>query len=432
MKSKIAIVFFVIILAACSSSPSLPSTTIPIDIPSSIPTSTFTPSLSFTNTPAPSPTITPAPIGGGQLLVAFYASGGCGACIIIGDFFTGEILFKIPLSTDYQVGNIFWSPDGKSILYSDITSSRMNVLLFNLETEQSKKLGDYPPKGGTPEIKNSLKYVRWSYDSKYVMYDVLWEDSKLQKSYFATNDGDSNSYESGFTNWFPDSRTMFSIYGGKDSYNVESKTFAPASTGVLSKFNAVQVLQGFIILEKEKTKVTAIPFPANWNDPVVWQYDTLNSQVITLAELSKEIKNGKIDRIFLAEQISENKIVLIGSLTISNQFSYFMKLVDLKNLPAEIKPDDIFQETGDTPLLISPDGNYYLKGFCTFMETCKNYNSNWKNGIVRGWGFQVVSFDGIEQALPADLSQFKGVTKAYVNVINTSESLLDGIAFYWK
>ncbi|KXK12664.1 MAG: hypothetical protein UZ14_CFX002002109 [Chloroflexi bacterium OLB14] len=295
-----------------------------------------------------------------------------------------------------------------------------------------KKLSDYPPKGGTPEHVNALKYVKWSYDSEYVMYDVLLEDGKLQTSYFATRDGVFNSYESGFTNWFPDSRTMFSIYGGKDSYNVESKTFAPASTGVLSKFNAVHVLPKFIILEREKTKVTAIPFPANWNDPVAWQYDTLNSQVVTLAEISKEIKNGKFSSIFIAEQISENKFVLIGSITISNQFSYFMKLVDLENLPAEIKQDDILQETGDTPLLVSPDGNYYLKGFCTFMETCKNYNSNWKNGIIRGWGFQVVSFDGIEQALPADLSQFKGVTKAYVNVINTSESLLDGVAFYWK
>ena len=112
--------------------------------------------------------------------------------------------------------------------------------------------------------------------------------------------------------------------------------------------------------------------------------------------------------------------------------SYFVKLVDLQNLPAEIKSNDILQETGDTPLVVSPDGNYYLKGYCTFMETCSNYNSNWKNGIVRGWGFQIVSFNGVTQALPADLSQFKGVTKAGVNVINTSDNLLDGIAFYWK
>lgn len=140
MKSKIGIFFLVIILAACSSSPSLPSTAIPTDKLSPIPTSTFTPSPLPTNTSAPSPTVTPVPLGGGQLLVAFYASGSCGACIIIGDFFTGEILFKIPLSTDYQVGNIFWSPDGKNILYSDITTSRMNVLLFNLETKQSKKV----------------------------------------------------------------------------------------------------------------------------------------------------------------------------------------------------------------------------------------------------------------------------------------------------
>ncbi len=428
MKQKVIIFAIVFILTACSSSPSVAPTELPSIVPS--PTSTVTPSS--TMTPEPSPTATPIPIGGGKLLTAFYASGNCGACIIIGDFFTGEILFKIPLSKDYQAGKIFWSPDGKNIIYTDVTTSRMNVLLFNLETEQSKKLGDYPPKGGTPEFINSIKYVKWSYDSEYVMYDVLLEDGKIQKSYYATKNGVSNSYEGGATDWFPDNKTIFSIYGGKDSYNVESQTFAPVSTSVLSKFNAIQVLQEFIVLEREKTKVTAIPFPTNWNDPVAWQYETLNSQVVALAELSKEIKNGKISSIFIAEQISENKIILIGSIIISNQFSYFIKLVDSKDLPAEIKQDDIFQETGDTPLLVSPDGNYYLKGFCTFMETCTNYNSNWKNGIVRGWGFQVVSFDGAEQALPSDLSQFKGVTKAYINIVNTSESLLDGIAFYWK
>jgi len=348
---------------------------------------------------------------------------------MIGDFFTGEILFKIPLSTDYQIGNIFWSPDGENILYSDIATTRMDVLLFNLETGKSKKLGDYPQKGGTPEIMNSLKYVKWSYDSEYVMYDVLWEDSKLQKSYFATKGGISSFYESGFTNWLPDSRTMFSIYGGKDSFNVESKTFSPISTGILSKFNAVQVLQDFIILEKDKTKILAIPFPSNWTDALAWQYDTLNSQIITLATLSKEIKNGQI-HVSVAEEINENKIVLIGYITISNQFTYFMKLIDIQNLPAEIKPDDVFQEWGDMPIVVSPNGNYYLKSYCTFTEQCSNYNSNYKDDIVRGWGFQVVSFDGVEQALPKDFSQFKGVTKAFA--FSKNDGLLGGIAFYWK
>ena len=424
------VIFFIVatILAACSSSPSITSTELPSVEPSQ--TSIATPPLALpTNTSEPSPTVTPIPTGGGQLLVAFYASGDCGACIIIGDFFTGEILFKIPIST-YQMGQIFWSPDGKHILYSD-TTARMNVFLFNLETGKPNKLGDYPPKGGTPEFVNSLKYVRWSYDSEYVMYDVQLEDSKLQKSYFASKDGAASFYEGGFTDWFPDSRTMFSIYGGKDSYNVESKTFAPASTGILSKFNALYVLQDFILLEKDKMKVSAIPLPKNWNDALAWQYDTLNSQIITLAELSKEIKNGQV-HIYIANKINDNKIVLIGYVIVPNQMSYFVKLVDLQNLPAEIKSNDILQETGDTPLVVSPDGNYYLKGYCTFMETCSNYNSNWKNGIVRGWGFQVVSFNGVTQALPADLSQFKGVTKAGVNVINTSDNLLDGIAFYWK
>ena len=429
MNQKVIIFFAIILLAACSSSPSRVSTESPSVEPSqtSIPSPLPLPS----DTPEPSPTVTPIPIGGGQLLVAFYASGSCGACIIIGDFFTGEILFEIPLSTDFQTGNIFWSPDGKSILYSDITTARMNVLLFDLETGQSKKLGDHPRKGGSPEFVNSMKYVEWSYDSEYVMYDVYYEDSNLQKSYFASKSGVPGFYESGFTDWFPDSRTMFSIYGGKDSYNVETNTFVPTSTDVLSKFNVVYILKDFILLEREKTKISVIPFPENWNDALAWQYDALGSQVVVLAQLSEEIKNGQV-HVYVADKIDDNKVSVIGSVLVSNQMSYFVKIIDLKNLPVEIKPDDLLQQIGDTPLVVSPDGDYYLKGYCTFMETCLNYNPNWKNEIVRGWGFQVVGFNGVEQVLPADLSQFKGVTKTTANVINTSDGLLDGIAFYWK
>ena len=73
---------------------------------------------------------------------------------------------------------------------------------------------------------------------------------------------------------------------------------------------------------------------------------------------------------------------------------------------------------------------YYLKSFCTFIEKCPNYSPNYKDGIVRGWGFQVVSFDGVEQALPTNLSQFKEVTKVFI--FSTSNGLPGGIAFYWK
>jgi hypothetical protein len=252
------------------------------------------------------------------------------------------------------------------------------------------------------------------------------------KSYFATRDGVAHSYENGFTHWFPDNKTMFSIYGSNDSYNVDSQTFTPVSTGILGKFSAVHVLQRSIIFQGDKTTVAAIPFPANWNDPLAWQSDTLNSQIVTLAELSKDIKNARISDIFIAEQINDDQIAVVGGVLLSNQLSYFLKVVNLQNLPVEINADDIFEQMGDTPLMVSPDGNYYLKGYCTFIEACSNFDPSWKNGIVRGWGFQVVNFEGVEQTLPADLSQFGGVTKAGVNINNSSDNLLDGMALYWK
>lgn len=423
---QISIIFVIaVILTACSATPS----SVPTEFPSVTPSFTSTPPS--TNTPEPSPTATPVPLGGGKLLTAFYASGSCGSCLVIGNFITGEILFEIPLSSDGQQGQVHWSPDGKHIIYTDMTATRMNVHLFNSETGQSKKLGDYPAKGGTPEHINMLKNVAWSYDGEYVLYDAGLEDGKLVKSYYATKDGVASSYDSGLTNWFPDNKTIFSAYVD-DTYNIESQTHSPAFTSVLSKLNATFVFEDFILLEREKTKITAIPFPANWNDALAWQYEILNSQVYTLAVLSKEIKNGKID-VDLVQQINDTQIAIIGSVNISNQFSYFVKLVDMQNLPAEITPDDIFQQTGDTPLVISPDANYYLMGYCTFIELCPNFDPNWKTGIVKGWGFKVINFNGVEQSLPADFSQFRGITKTGINIINRGHgNLLDGVAFYWK
>lgn len=433
MKSKIAIVFFVIILAACSSCPSATPNKSQANEPSL--THINTPLPLSTNTSVPSPTPTPILTGEGQLLVAFYASGSCGSCIIIGDFFTGEILHTIPLST-FQIGKLFWSPDGNHILYTD-TTSRINVLLFNLETGQSKQLGDYP---APPEVVNYLEYVTWSYDSEYVMFDTHLQDGK---SYYASKDGVLSSYErryttwflgkrynSGLNAWFPDNRTIFSVYGEKESYNIETKSFTPLSTNTLNKLNASHVLKNFILLEREETKVSAIPFPENWNDHVAWQYDSLLSQIFTLAELSQEMTPRQIN-IDIVQQINYNQIALIGSVYNTKEESYFVKLVDFQNLPAVISLDDTFQSTTDRPLLVSPDGNYYVKAYCAFLENCPNYDPNWKNRITI-WGFQVVSFNGVAYALPADLSQFKGVTRAGIIKENRSHGLFDGIAFYWK
>ncbi|MBI5935530.1 MAG: hypothetical protein HY867_17650 [Chloroflexi bacterium] len=424
MRTKILPLLVALILTACSSSQSLT----PSSRPNSQPTPAPAAAPLTTNTPVPSPTATPVPIGGGQLLVAFYASGSCGACIIVGNFFTGEVFHTIPLSNP-QMGKIFWSPDGNNFLYTEITS-RMNVFMFNLSTGQAKKLGDFPPSGGTPEFTNALKYVSWSYDGEYVRFNVYHEDSKVRTSYYATKDGTLNSY-SGGDHWFPDSRTLFSIYKGFDSYNVETKTSAPTFTAVLEKFKATYFLKNWIILERENTKVSAIPFPEGWSNDDAWLDNTLYSQMFTLAELTPEISNRKIS-LDIVQPIDENRIALIGSVYTSSQWGYFVKLVDLQNLPAIITLDDTLPATADTPLIVSPDGNFYVKAYCTFTEACPHFDANFEKMITRAWGFLVVSFNGEEQALPADLSQFKGVTKAYINVINTSVGLLDGIAFYWK
>ena len=146
MKTKILPLLVALILTACSASPSSAPDSLPISEPSSTPAATPLPLT--TDTPVPSPTVTPVPIGGGQLLVAFYASGSCGACIIVGDFFTGKIIHTIPLSNP-QMGKIFWSPDGSHFLFTDITA-RMAVRMFNLSTGQARKLGDFPPQRRDP------------------------------------------------------------------------------------------------------------------------------------------------------------------------------------------------------------------------------------------------------------------------------------------
>ncbi len=433
MKSKVSIVFFVIILAACSLGQFATPNNSQVNEPLLTPVDTPLP-LS-TKTSVQLNTSTPISTGKGQLLVAFYASGSCGSCIIIGDFFTGEILHTIPLST-FQIGRLFWSPDGNHILYTD-TKFRINVLLYNLETEQSQKLGDYP---APPEVVNYLEYVTWSYDSEYVMFDTHLQEGK---SYYASKDGILSSYERGYTTWFPgkrlnngltawfpDNRTIFSVYGERKSYNVESKSFTKISTNTLNRLNASYVLEDLILLEREETKVSAIPFPENWNDLIAWQYDSLLSQIFTLVELSQELIPRQIT-LNTVQQIKHNQIALIGSAYNTKDEIFFVKLVDLQNLPAVISLDDTLQATTDRPLLVSPDRNYYVKAYCAFLEVCPNYDPNWKNRITI-WGFQVVSFNGVVLALPTDLSQFTGVIKAGIINERTSNGFFDGIAFYWK
>jgi len=432
MKQIYFFLLFAFLLSSCV--PAMTATM--VSTQTTIPASTLTSASTATSIPTATitPSPTPAPLGGGQLLVAFYAFGDCGSCLVIGNFLTGDILLEIPVSqpnsyeTRPRQGQIYWSPDGKSILYTEMTADRMNVKLVNLETKQSHQLSDFPSKGGTPEFWNELKLVKWSYDSEYIIYSPALSDGTLIKSYFASKDGVVNSYENRFSDWFPDSRTIFSQYGGTDSYNIETHSFNPVATKILSKLKASFVLQKFILLDREKTKITAIPFPENWKDPLAWQFDTLVSQIFTLAELSPEIKSGEIN-IDVVEQINDRYISIIGSVNNST----FVKLIDLQNLPAKIVPDDLIQQIGDTPIIVSPDKNYYLLGYCKVSELCSAFDPNWENLISFGWEFMVMGFDGSVQQIPTDLSQFAGITKISANVYRRGNGYLtEGIAFYWK
>lgn len=418
-----------IIVSACASrnidTPEATSTT---------PSVTSTP-LS-TNTPEPSPTATPTPLGGGDLLVAFYAFGDCGSCLIVGNFFTGEVLVEIPVNTSFKNenfprgGQIYWSPDGESILYTDTTPERMNVFLLNLETKQPKKLGDFPAKG--TQFWNRLSDVRWSYDSQYIRYKPDFQDDKVSKAYIASNSGVISIFDSYIgLYWFPDSKTLFSPYG-KEIYNIDTEKTELAYTDVINKFKFSFISEEFIFIEREKTKITVIPFPENWEDPSSWQYDNLYSQIFTIAELSPEIKNGEVYST-LIQEIDDEHIAILGYVDTSNSFSYFYKLIDLKNLPVIINTSDFVQQTGDIPVIVSPDANYYLMGYCTFVELCQNFTPNWQNLISHGWEFKILNSDSIQQQLASDLSQFNGVTKINANVIDRGYgNLLENIAFYWK
>lgn len=429
MKHINLLLLFAIIVSAC--------TTGNIDTPESTPTILPVTTIPLsTDTLEPSPTATPVPLGGGDLLVAFYAFGDCGSCLIIGNFFTGEVLLETPVNTSFKNdsfprgGQIYWSPDGENILYTDMTLERMNVLLLNLKTGKIEKIGDFPAKGGTPEHWNFLRGVKWSYDSEYFIYDVGIEDDPLSKSYISSKYGVITTYITGGTNWFPDNKTIFSPYG-KEVFNIETGESNLGYTDVISKFDLLYISEDFIFIQREKRNITAIPFPKNWEDPTSWQYDSLYSQIFTVAELSAEIKNGQIYNT-LIQQVNENYIFVVGGIDVSNEFSSFFKLINLQDIPAVITTNDLLPVSGTFPIMISPDTNYYLVGYCTFIESCPNFDANWENSISRAWNFEIVSFNGTKQPFPSDFSQFKGVTKASPNIVNRNGELTENIAFYWK
>ncbi len=426
---------FTFLLSSCVPSKAGAPTLTTVSISPSTLTLTNTPIP--TNSPEPTITSTPMPIGGGDLLVAFYAFGDCGSCLIIGNFFTGKTLLEVPVNTSFQNdlfprgGQIYWSPDGKNVIYTDTNLERMNVFLLNLDTKQPKKLGNFPSKGGTPEYWNFLRDVKWSGDNEFFIFDVGLEDDPLTKSYVSSKDGVVTTYTGIASEWFPDGKTLFSPYA-KETYNITSGEIGSSRTDIINKFNFLFISEGLIFVQREKNKISAIPFPKNWQDPTAWQYDSLYSQISTIAELSPEIKNGSV-YIAVVQKIDKEHIAILGNIETPDGFSYFFKSINLQSLPAFITTNDILQKAGDTPIMVSPDANYYLMGYCTVSESCQNFYPDWKERVSTGWEFKVLNSDGVPQSFAADLSQFEGVTKMSANIVNRGYgNLTENIAFYWK
>ena len=202
-------------------------------------TSTYTPEPTSTATITASPT----PMGGKKLRAA-YLSFDCASintqkCIAIADIFNNTVLDRIPLNDATNETELSWSPDGRYLLYQDMTDKQydFNVMLYDFVLSQSRLLINQPvemPVRITEIHNNTITYSRpvddndlgsghWSADSKYVTYRTFLDAVSNQTNIFSPETGENKIIYGfgGFYYWLDDQRSLVEIKTGK-LYDVET------------------------------------------------------------------------------------------------------------------------------------------------------------------------------------------------------------------
>jgi hypothetical protein len=412
------IIIFAIILAACA--------------PAVLPTATFVPTKTFTLTSVPptitvmpSPTLTPVPtlIGGAVLKVAFVQFLDCHiennvSCLVIGDFFTGKVDFKIPLQESRKI-LLRWSPDGKYLFYQKITGKKLEIYILNIITQQSKLLDTRPLKSGG--VDNEVHLAVWSNDSQHLIYEVD-DAARIGKSFVADINGSITELNWTYRWWLPDNQTVIDNSGYK-TYNIQTKK--EINTGV--NIYEAGFSPNFVVIHggkgKEFKELKLIPLPQS-----IVELQQFTSPEIIFATFAPELELRCCGEETRLVEISDNIVLLHGE---SNKGT-FLKIIDLRKLPTTITVDDL---TDEYPIILSPDKSQYLSGFCVYDKACKYYDANWKDRVATWMGFKLwnINISGTQIEIPFnnDLLQFKSVVHKSIGSIGQQEEL-DSIDFYWQ
>jgi hypothetical protein len=434
-KTLIAVLFTSVVLVSCASA----VTVVP-------PTETAKPTSTLTLTPAPTitetitPTLTPEPtssIGGGILKVAFYAHDGKDQFLLVGDYFSGKVDYKIPVQFIAADDRVSWSPDGSFLLFEDtakLPTGDMKINLLNLKTGKVFNLSSHPANDNRRW--NNLKLLKWSPDGQNVIYSPEIDKDTLAKVYVANIDGTVQVVAGVYSDWLPDSKTIVAFYDNA-TFNIVEKAKNKMLIYSLNRLKVNRLLRDYIVLDVASSdRIDGILYPKDLNNSTGWQYDTLLANKVTLLTFSTEIKTPRIGRIISSWELPNNKLGIIGFggfYVGKNTYNMFRIIVDKENLPAVVTKDDLYMD--EYPLIFSPDGQFVL-----FANRVPDENRKPIPGfdvLPRFFRFKLKSISGQEISMSDNLSQFK-IADTYIGSGGFSGSpyagntFFDGIDFYWQ
>lgn len=374
--------------------------------------------------------------------MAFYGHDVKSQFLMVGDYFTGKIDYKIPVQDFYKDARISWSPDGSFLLFVDtarLPTGDMKVNLLNTKTGQVLNLSLHPALIGTQW--NNLYLIKWSPDGQRVMYGNVDMAGKGHL-YIASTDGTVQLVDSAGTDWLPDSRTIAWLlndgtFETNSTFDIVEEKKSAIPIPKLKGLNIDRLSQDYIILDaRGKNTLEGIPYPKDLKDSALWQRDALLENKITLLKFSSEIKDPKIGSVRFVHELSNNKLAVIGGCSYDGSGSFFGIVIDRENLPAVVTKNHLY--AGEyAPIALSPDGQFVLLG-TMIMDDNRNVTAFPGFGIMPWFvRFKIESISGQEIHSSDNMSQFNVEDTSISTSGSGSDpyggnSIMSGVDFYWQ
>ena len=374
-------VIFTIILTSCSKLPAAAESEITRSItpefvrdnaPSDTPQSTVTiePSVTVTNTP----TIQPTPIGGKNLTIAYHGFDcedvNTDQCVIIADFFTHQVIHRIPISSEADNISLSWSPNGRYLLYCNIINNIMHVMLYDMVLTDSTEIDTHIYMNPTSEsgmvtrpYPNQVYPMKWSADSQYIAYNL----HPYYISVYSVEDEKVSLFKTDFFEyyWLNDNENIVEIKSGVIS-NVKT---GKQSTVKKSYFwNIDTRIDGFILSRKGQEpswnhEVYIIPYIKDLETLQEEGIPALNKNELLFAHAKDNDRRGtslQIDTLLLRG----DQVIFSGTLTRTKPYERqsFVRFESIHDVPflIEIDNENGYFRDNERILMFSPDQSMYF------------------------------------------------------------------------